>query len=519
MLGSKARTIRTTTSSLPRSLAQPRTTCRRYSVPTKRPDDISPPVFSPQRYAEHAAVPFDFFRRFFKFSAIGLIGVGLFSWTVFEGAHAWVENVELAPDLDPEVHKWEWDVEADRWARGPSGGTDPGLGFTARHAVRASWMAHNWGIGAPQAAPAAMSGRSGSGELIVVEARLEIAQAFLTVALQRAAQYPEKLGPQTLTELLQRHASIVERMGTREALFQARRDLERVWASQKGNGIDAARTALKLGDLNQRIGDREDALSWWARTLQLVTNQATPLDIPPPVPTSVPASPLAQRTLISTLVSLSAFYATTGQLRQAQTVEESSLNLLRSIRQPESLETAPPPQALHGLYVLHRSALLSIHLAEVMYALRNKQLTSMEWLDRAAESSERVALALTGLPLIHPDAPRSRIPHPPSSESPLLPVYAKSRTMQKPASSLLRDARRTAAEAYNLMGLLIEASEAPDAQKKALECYERAVGWAGVAHDRAGGIGKAGEGTLENEWKALWNNYVRVRNIEKKDSK
>ena len=52
--------------------------------------------------------------------------------------------------------------------------------------------------------------------------------------------------------------------------------------------------------------------------------------------------------------------------------------------------------------------------------------------------------------------------------------------------------------------------------EKALEYYERALGWAGVSGDRAGGIGKAGEGTLESEWKTLWSNYVRARNAVKK---
>lgn len=498
--------------------------CRKYSqLPSKPSDDNSPPAFSAQRYAQHTAFTIDFFRRFLKFTAIGLAAVGLTTWTAFEGAHLWVENVELTPEVDLEVRKWEWDVEAERWARGASGGgTDPELGFMGRHAVRAAWMAQNWGIGAANIAPSsAMSGKSaggaGPGGLNIAEARLEIAQAFLNVAIQSAAKYPEKMRPQTMMELLQRHANIMERMGTKEALFEARRELERVWASLPGQGIDAARIALKLGDINQRVGDREDALSWWARSLQLIQDQntRTPVDVPPSVPTSVPSSPLAQRTLISTLVSMSAFYATTGQLRQAQAIEESSLDLLRSIRQPQSLESAPPPQALHALYILHRSSLLSIHLAEVLYALRNKQPTSMEWLARAAESSERVALALTGLPLIHPDAPHSTIPHPPSSETPLIPAYAKSRSMHKPAKSLLRDARRTAAEAWNLMGLLVEATEASGSQQQALECYERAVGWAGIAHGRAGGVGKAGEGILEAEWKVLWNNYVRVRNVVK----
>ncbi|KAH9934742.1 aflatoxin-detoxifizyme [Fomitopsis serialis] len=77
-------------------------------------------------------------------------------------------------------------------------------------------------------------------------------------------------------------------------------------------------------------------------------------------------------------------------------------------------------------------------------------------------------------------------------------------SMSKPAKSLLRDSRRTAAEAWSLMGILVERTRAAGSAEKALECYERALGWAGVAADRAGGIGRAGDGTLESEWKALW---------------
>ncbi|EKM55443.1 uncharacterized protein PHACADRAFT_256066 [Phanerochaete carnosa HHB-10118-sp] len=305
----------------------------------------------------------------------------------------------------------------------------------------------------------------------------------------------------------------MERMGTRDALFEARAEYERVWAAQPGQGVLAARTALKLGDINRRLGDKDEAMTWWTRALDLLQGKQSPAEAAGKlvIPNTLPSEPLTQRTFLSLLVSLSAFYATSGQLRQAQILEEQSLELLRTIPQPESLQAASPPQALHALYVLHRSSLLSIHLAEVLYALRNKPVASIEWLTRAAESAERVALTLTGLPPIHPDAPQSKIPHPPSSEAALTSAYTKSVSMRKPARSLLRDSRRTAAEAWSLMGVLAEASDAPGSKEKAMECYERALGWVGVAADGPAGIGKAGEGTLESEWKVLWSNYVRVR--------
>ncbi|KAI0093661.1 hypothetical protein BDY19DRAFT_881337 [Irpex rosettiformis] len=490
-----------------------------YKPTTPAPVEPAPVLPIQEHFINNTAHTVDYFRRFLKYSAVGLLAVSVTTWTAFEGAHMWVERVELASEKDEEVRKWEWDVEAEKWTGGESGGTDPGLRYFGRHTVRSAWMSQHWGTGSSGSVIGsnAYSGRGGSGAagLNVVEARLEYAQAFLAAALQAAEKMAGsgKLRPQTATEILARHANIMERMGTREGLFEARSEYEKVWANSPGKGIEAARIALKLGDVNSRLGDREDALAWWSRAMHLVQLKSgpQPQNAAFTLPDTPPSEPLAQRTFISLLVSLSAFYATSGQLRQALAFEETSLDILRSIRQPESFESTSPPQALHALYILHRSALLSIHHAEVLYALRKKTVTSMEYLARAAESSERVALALTGLPSIHPDAPESKIPHPPSSEAALVPAYSKSVSMRRPAQSLLRDARRTAAEAWSLMGILTESSDAPGSKQRAFDCYERALGWAGVAADRAGGIGKPAEGTLEAEWKVLWNNYVRVR--------
>ncbi|THH17805.1 hypothetical protein EW146_g3067 [Bondarzewia mesenterica] len=498
---------------------------RRYESTTKKSptpwrEELSsePSVFIDENYAKHTLFAFGVFKRLIKFSLIGLFGTGILVWTAFEGTHMWVEKMELAPETDEETKKWEWDVDAEKWSGGVSGGTDSALGFKGRHALRSAWIAQNWGVGSSGniMGSNAYSGKRGfgTGGLNVVEARLEYAQDFLNIAFEIALRKDESnvLKPHTVAEILVRHADVMERMGTHDGIFEARSELHRVWARLSGKGPEASRIALKLGDLNYRLGDAQDALTWWARSIHMVsgddTKQVSPI---PVIPASAPSSPSAQRTLASALVSLSAYYATSGQLRQAQTVEETALNLLRSIRPAESVFTATPPQALHALYLLHRSALISVHLAEVSYALRSPTDTCIQWLTRAAESSERVALTLTGLPRTHPDAPKSKIPHPPSSESPLLPVFSKSQSMKKPAKSLLRDARRSATEAWNLIGVLSEGKKDPSSMGKALECYERALGWAGVSTNKAGGIGQAGEGVLEAEWKVLWGNYVRVR--------
>jgi len=458
----------------------------------------------------------DFFKRLAKFSLIGVFALGITGWTVFEGAHMWVENVELAADKDNEVYKWEWDHDA-RWSGTHLGGTDPALGFKGRHAVRSAWIAENWGTGS--GAGVIRSGPNAAGGLNIVEARLEFARNFMAIAVSIAEKGASsgKLRPQTMSELLAWHASILEHMGTRDALFEARARYQRVWAGLPAKSMDAARIALKLGDLDYRLSDFEDALTWWARTINLAQNTQEADLSAPRLTQTVPSSPFAQRTLASVLVSLSAYYSTSGRLKQAQQLQESGLTLLRSIPSPPSVSAASPPQALHSLYLLHRSSLLSIHLAEVLYALRAAPEQSIQWLTRAAESSERVALALAGLPFTHPDAPGSEIPHPPASEASLVSAFTGSNAMRKPAKSLLRDARRTAAEAWNLIGILRE-GEKDGGSERALECYERALGWAGVAADRAGGIGEAGEGILEAEWKVLWNNYVRVREAARKQA-
>ena len=472
-----------------------------------------------QRFIRDAGYTLDFFKRFLQYSVFGFIAVSLTTLTVFEGAHQWVESVELAPELDLDAQKWQWNLEAERWTGGEQGGTDPALGFVGRHVLRGAWMAQNWGTGSSAGVIGsnAFTGRgdSGAAGLNATEVRLEYASEFLNAALREAEKRlpSDRLHPHSIPDIVARYADIMERIGTKGALFEARAGFERLWASQPERGVLAARIALKLGDLNRRLGERDEAIAWWTRSLQLLQGKTSSTDPPkvPLIPDTIPSEPLAQRTFVSLLVSLSAFYATTSQLRQAQALEEASLELIRSIPQPASLDTTSPAQALHALYILHRSSLLSIHLAEVLYALRKKPVASIEWLTRAAESAERVALTLTGLPPVHPDAPQSGIPHPPSSETELLPAYRKSVSMRKPARSLLRDSRRTAAEAWNLMGVLAEASDAPESKEQALEYYERALGWAGVAADGPAGIGRAGEGTLESEWKILWSNYIRAR--------
>ena len=454
-------------------------------------------------------------KRYAKWCFGAFSGLGITLLSAAAATHLWIENVEFAAESDEHCIQWQWDVEAERWGQSKAGGTDPSLGFMARFGIRSAWLEHHWTSPGTLKQERPTSKRVSSlDEASPVERRLETTRHFLDDVLDIALS-KESAGlilPQTVTDILIRRADISERMGTKAGLTDARYDLQRVWTRLPVKEQLASRIALKLGDLNFRLGDANNALAWWARCIQMVSSSGGSANAPliPVIPPTPPSSPSAQRTLASALVSLSAYYATSGQLHQAQAVEESSLDLLRSIRFPDSSSTSPA-QTLHALYILHRSSLISTHLAEVLYASKNPPSQSMKWLSLAAQSSERVALALAGLPTSHPKAPGSKVPHPPSPDAPLLPEYSKSISMKKPAKSLLRDARRSAAEVWNLLGMLHENKGDANSLQAALDCYERALGWAGVATNGMGGGVKTGEGILETEWKALWGNYSRVR--------
>jgi hypothetical protein len=465
-------------------------------------------------HSTHPRNSFTLFKRYTKWCFIAFSGIGFTLLSAAAATHLWIEKVEFVPESDKECIEWEWDVEAERWGQSEDGGTDPSLGFMARFGLRSAWLEHYWTSPGTLKQVKPPSNRVAPfDDTAPVERRLETTRNFLDGVLEIALpkESAGHLRPQTVTDILIRRADISERMGTKAGLSEARYDLQRVWGRLPAEGPLASRVALKLGDLNFRLGHSDSALAWWARCIQMTSSSGPSTQTTPPIPMippSSPSSPAGQRIFASALVSLSAFYATSGQLRQAQVLDESALDLLRSIRSSNLSSPASAPQTLHSLYILHRTSLISVHLAEVLYALKKPATESMKWLSQAAQSSEHVAFALAGQPMTDPRAPGSKVPHPPSPNARLLPEYSKSPSMKKPAKSLIRDARRSAAEAWNLLGVLHESQGDIKSLGTSLDCYERALGWAGVAR---GGDGKTGEGILEVEWKALLGNYSRVR--------
>lgn len=457
-----------------------------------------------KNYSNPASFATEYFGRVFKYSLVGLLTLGVTLGTAFEATHFYVENVALAAETDPDARKWEWDLQGDRWSPRGSGGTEPTLGFRCRHAVRGAWMAQNWGTGSGESV---IGGSNSSSPPNVVDSSIQSSQDFLKIAISMAMANRangSNISEDALRMLITRHAILLESLGHKDSLLEARSELERMWKAFPPSGVEASQIAQKLGDLNKRLGDFDDAIVWWTRAIQLTQGKEPTTRIPLVVPTSAPPPPLAQRSLISTLVSVSAFYATTGQLKKAQETETLSLDLIRSIKQPESFSSSSPGEALHALYILHRSAILSIHLAEVQHGLGSSPETSIQWLTNAAESSERVAFTLSEA--TH-RASRREIPLSTIARSPLIASYSGSTSMQRPASSLLRDSRKSAAEAWHLIGLLTEGSRS-GSSSKAAEYYGRALGWIGIDAE------KLDEGVLpqvDEEWTPLLKNYIRVK--------
>ncbi|KAL5529024.1 hypothetical protein ACEPAG_4998 [Sanghuangporus baumii] len=575
------------------------------------PPDLDALGVPSTNFSKPTLTALNFWYRFAKFSFIGLAVIAGGTFAALEGTHLWVEHFGIASPSDPdgELTRWGWIKEAERWTGGAKGGTDPALGTKARYALRSAWITQHWGTGAQIISENAFAQAQQSPNK-AIEARLEFSHDFLSLALSLAEEKEragKPLRPETISEILVRKADTLERIGSKGALYDARATYERVWDAQLKLDADAeerARIALKLGNVNVRLGDSEEARSWWSKALQLASStdstthstsdMATMLDNTslPELPERLPDSPHAQRTVAATLSSLSAFLAQSGQLTDAKTIQDKGimlilLGLIASVdasksSSPSSLsresgesvgeETSKlsevntdksAPRSLHVLFLQHRFSLLTMHRAEVEYALKSSSSgQTLKDLVRAAIEAEEVIFRLTASSPSASTSPES------SSETPvdkaqLDESYSKYRILEDPANSLLRDARRTALHAWTLSGILHEnassssssshfstssttpletsaslwrrlfSSSVPpsspsvhqqqEAERRdnerwaALRCYARALAWAGAGDKVSYEAYEKGEEPepsremLPSEWKTLWEGYVRTR--------
>lgn len=447
-----------------------------------------------ENYARPTAVAFSVFHRIFKYSAWGVAIIAGTTLLGLEAAHQWVEHVELQPEFKNDSFGWE--SERDGWSGGPQGGTDPRLGWWARRAVRSAWIPLNWGTGNFDSVIGTSEGEGG--RLNIYELKYAAAESFIRGAIQAAQKRLSEPNDRALLELMNLHAAVVERMGGQSNLEAARIEREALLSLLPTSSNFTARTAKRLGDLNARLGNTSTAVDNWSRSLEAAGFTSTD---------KIPSEPSAQRAIISALLSMSGNYALQRELQLAKQTEETALSILEPLPTPSLVRITKDtaPEQLHKLFTYHRSALFKIHLAEVMWAQSSRKnlSASLEHLKLAAERSEHTALLLTGTPRIHPDVPLSSVPHPPVPNADLLTVFGSSKTLRQPARSLLRDARRSAAEAWNLRGLLLEGGKG---DKEALECFERALEWAGGQNNIEG------EGdVLERDRKQIWRNWTRVR--------
>jgi hypothetical protein len=247
------------------------------------------------------------------------------------------------------------------------------------------------------------------------------------------------------------------------------------------------------------------------------------------LPNRPPSSPAAQRTLVAALLSISAHYSKINQLKEAKRIQEYAISLINAmVPMPKassyvSREAQSAGQTLHHMYLLQRKSVLVLHHAEVTYSLapssvlwKPRQLTEpvMDLLT-AATSSEVVAQVLTGTSSLpsevpyggssRPDTERPKVSHPAASHAPLALGYSESPWLRPSARSVLRDARRTAVEAWDLCGVLYK--EMDGGEMKAVECFERALGWAEEPRSEGELLGAA---TVE-AWESLWERYMEAR--------
>ncbi|KAF8338076.1 uncharacterized protein EI90DRAFT_2836875, partial [Cantharellus anzutake] len=453
--------------------------------------------------------------KFAKYFAYGSTCLAVTLYISWRGVHQWVERYELASSphsQDP----YEWDKEGVRWTgQGQKGGTDPRLGWRGRSLVRGAWMALNWGSGLDSGV---IDATSTNPDAPIFDRRLATALYQISTAVRIAKGIPvlnrsDGTMDPTMLDLRTIEAGVLERIGrddTLEAAKAAYEELQSAYMAEK-RVPEAARTAVKIGDVTARLGDVEEALTWWKNALEL-SGHSYPVSTDS---TSTSATPYVQRTLTSAIISLSGYLSATRDLQNALALQVRALNILPHFLSPFNTPMSPATidQVLHELHLTHRAAVIQTHLAEVLYALRTPSSTGfftrskdsgssapittpLALLQNAASKIEHIIQVLTS-----PTSNLKSLPPLKPSSLPLLPIFSTSRSLAYPSTTLLRQSKRSTTYALNLTALLLEELHK---YEESLEDFERALAW-------AGGVEGYDEEVLEREWKSVWKGYVRVR--------
>lgn len=471
-------------------------------------------------YAGPAMYTFSYLSRMVRYLVYGILTIGTLSLSAFEGLHVYIENVSLATPSRISSDEYGWEEETPSWTGGLKGGTDSRLGWKARHALRAAWICQEVGAGG---SGAGSIGRSSTlhptmgavvGRVNQIDRGYELAEEYIDLAIREARNrgltFPPNLparqflsGPSlnedkaidvdpTAVDLLLLKAGVLERIATDTSLLQARDVYQQVFNTATGDAR-LIRLSTKIGDLEARTGG--DGARWWTwgfnragieiphSTAEVVAEKAKgwfshktpqlPVASTPPTASTLPVtqlSPPVLRATITTLISMEASLAKSGQLSQAAAYQDLALSLL-----PQSHTQTPSSDSgeLQDLWLSHRSALVQLHKTSVTHALGQPAFNLAQSTTTAAEA------ALAGLPLT------------PSASSPLSHAI----------KLLNRDAHLVAAEANYIKGVMLEKQGVNETLEPALESFERAMSLSSAD----------GEDVKGEEWSRYWRSYARVK--------
>lgn len=500
------------------------TAIRHAQLPQPSPSSSRPPLQMPhdmprEDYVAPTIYTLSYLSRLIRYLLYGLLSLGAISLTAFEGLHLYIENVSLAAPSRESSDESGWEEETPSWTGGVKGGTDPKLGFKARHALRAAWICQEIGAGG-----GGSIGRGSSlhptmgaiaGRVNQIDRGYELAEEYIDLAIREAKRkglrFPPNLPARrpspdsttfeererhtdsdpTATDLLLLKAGVLERISTDTSLRQARDLYEQVLFTP-GTEARRIRLATKIGDLAQKTG--EDGSVWWKWALgkagleppsrtAVVAHKAKgwfSRNSPSPPPAAevrsaagvnTPLSPPVLRAAISALVSSEAQSAKSGHFAQASAYQDLALSLLT--RSPAT----PTPQSdsaeLHDLWLAHRAALIQSHKTSITHAQRQPAFELAQSTTTAAEA------ALSAIP----------------------DHASTSKSLSFATKLLSRDAHLLAAEANYIKGVLLEKQGVNETLEPALESFERAMSLSSAD----------GEDVKGEEWSRYWRSYARVK--------
>lgn len=254
------------------------------------------------------------------------------------------------------------------------------------------------------------------------------------------------------------------------------------------------------------------------------------------------APPPLQRSIVALLESYSTHLAISGDLNTAEQYQTLGLDIAQASVRRDSAARQVPAASLHNSWLQQRAALLTLHKAEVQYALRSKTPDIDDTLAMLGNANAQAELVIKELTTGHSAAPASDAaaglsldPHQGVTlrSMPLAATYNGSHSAERsPATQLLKDAQRTAAESWNITGLIYESlartqqnapaaiSRAPEFEELAMDSFERAMGWNKIAyggrvtghHDITDGEDVVGPANgLMTKAREYWTNYARVK--------